>query len=373
MPRKILLITDIGSDIDDVWCFLALAHLQEQRHLRIVGIVTTGGNVSARAMIARRWARALSLVDEALIVHGAEDLRPNLHVAGFLAEDHPAASHSGDTHRNSSDFIFDVLREHGPEKVTIMAIGALTPLAAALTAATVESNNATVRIKALADGGHFPEIDYSNLQLLQSLHCLAIQAQAVQNKGDLLIPDVENAFNLRDDKEAAHTVFNQLSTHVPFVLIGKHAAYRVPIWQCDLERLDMACPEAHLQRLVRTTLLSFFHDSRSKFAAVYPQAELLLAEGGMGAEAVDGGGGRGDGWFKMVDPCCYTYDPLVAVYLVMPHLFTAQSDLSGRHMFVGNDAEHDGVPCPELVHEELLTMMLASLRRARFPDVPCSF
>jgi len=56
MPRKILLITDIGSDIDDVWCFLALAHLQEQRHVRIVGIVTTGGNVSARAMIARRWA-----------------------------------------------------------------------------------------------------------------------------------------------------------------------------------------------------------------------------------------------------------------------------------------------------------------------------
>lgn len=320
-------------------------------------------------MIARRWARALSLVDDTLIVHGADDLRPNLHVAGFLAEEHPTESGSdggGDVHRNSSDFIFDVLREHGPEKVTIMAIGALTPLAAALTTATVQSqDNAAGSIDALTHG--HPAVGCSRLQLLRSLHCLAIQAQAVPNKGDLLVPDVENAFNLRDDKAAAHTVFDQLSAHVPCVLLGKHAAYRVPIWQHDLERLDVACPAARLQRLVRTLLLSFFHDSRPKFAAVYPQAERLLAEGGMGAEAAEGVEGGGESWFKMVDPCCYTYDPLVAVYLVMPHLFTTQSDSSGRHIFVGNDAEHHGVPSPQLVHDELMTMMVASLRRARFP------
>ena len=144
----------------------------------------------------------------------------------------------------------------------------------------------------------------------------------------------------------------------------------MPIWQCDHERLDMACPEARLQWLVCTKLLSFFHDSRPKFAAVYLQAELLLAEGEWGLKQLMGEGtGETVGLRWWIRHGCYTYDPLVAV----SHLFTAQSYLSGRQIFVGNDAEHDGVPCPELVHEELLTMMLASLRRARFPDVPCSF
>ena len=59
--RKILLVTDIGSDIDDIWCFLVLAHLQAEGRVQVVGIVTTGGNVRTRAKLARRWAKALSL------------------------------------------------------------------------------------------------------------------------------------------------------------------------------------------------------------------------------------------------------------------------------------------------------------------------
>ena len=349
--RKILLVTDIGSDIDDIWCFLVLAHLQAEGRVQVVGIVTTGGNVRTRAKLARRWAKALSLVGDALVVPGCGDDRPGIHVAGFFEDEHPAAGEGGGDGggvEDSSDFIFNVLREHGPNQVTVVAIGALTPLAAALERANEEAQK-------------LPPCDGpSKLQLLQSLQCMAIQGQAVHGTETQLVPDVLNAFNLRDDAAAAHQVFRQLSQHVPFVLVGKHAAYMAPIWQRDLARLDAACPAARLPRLVRTMLLSFFCESRSKFAAVYPHAASLLAGEGPTSD-------EGDSWFQLVDPCCYTYDPLVVVFLVLPHLFDAQSHPSGRHVFVGNDAEHHGIRSPDAVHEELLRMMLSSLRRALFP------
>ena len=401
--RKLLLVTDIGSDVDDVLCLLVLAEMQKMGQVSVIGIVTTGGNTQTRAMIARRWSSAVSLVDKEFIVDGEPDSRPDLEIAGtfllhacvkeedkysytrthkctlplpqhagFFPDEHPPLNKTKQERRSSSEFIFNLLREHAPEDVTLIIIGALTPIAAALSLATTEGEDEKAKEK---EGGSTTR---SNLELLRSLHCLAIQGQAVMNNksttvkdggekagggGELpeLMPDIVNAFNLRDDAAAAKMVFSQLSTFVPFVLLGKHAAYKVPIHQRDLARLEHACPQAHLKRTVRKMLWSFSKENAQFFASVYPHAAVLLAprEASANGEAtrapLEGGGGGGDGavheggsWFELVDPCCYTYDALLAVYLGLPHLFKAQN--VGRHELVGNDEANPSVVCQEEVH-----------------------
>ena len=189
-----------------------------------------------------------------------------------------------------------------------MVIGARTPLAAALATGREEANRAKG-----ADGAseacHAPGRGGLRLQALRSLQCLSIQGQAVPHTGNLLEPDVENAFNLRDNEAGAHAVFAELSLHVPFVLLGKHAAYRVPLWQRDFARLDAAYPVAQLPRVLRTMLLHFFAKNPSRFAAVYPAAASLLREhAGRANESPQGreeGPSEGPGRFGMVYPCCY--------------------------------------------------------------------
>ncbi len=49
MPVKVLLDTDIGSDIDDAVC---LAYLLAQAECRLLGITTVSGEAGKRAMLA---------------------------------------------------------------------------------------------------------------------------------------------------------------------------------------------------------------------------------------------------------------------------------------------------------------------------------
>ena len=49
MPTKVLLDTDIGSDIDDAVC---LAYLLAQPKCELLGITTVGGEADKRAMLA---------------------------------------------------------------------------------------------------------------------------------------------------------------------------------------------------------------------------------------------------------------------------------------------------------------------------------
>ena len=53
--QKILMDTDIGSDIDDALALLLLIHLQE---VELVGVTTVYGKVELRAKIARRILQA---------------------------------------------------------------------------------------------------------------------------------------------------------------------------------------------------------------------------------------------------------------------------------------------------------------------------
>jgi inosine-uridine nucleoside N-ribohydrolase len=59
-PTPVLLITDIGRDIDDT---IALFVLRALPSTKCVGLVTTGGSTPKRAMQARAWLRCLGVED----------------------------------------------------------------------------------------------------------------------------------------------------------------------------------------------------------------------------------------------------------------------------------------------------------------------
>lgn len=55
MTAKILLDTDIGSDLDDSVC---LAYLLSQPKCELLGITTVSGDVNKRAMLASAMCKA---------------------------------------------------------------------------------------------------------------------------------------------------------------------------------------------------------------------------------------------------------------------------------------------------------------------------
>lgn len=132
---KLVVDTDIGSDIDDALALLLLLHLADAE---LVGLTTVYGKVDLRARIARG---ILEVADRQVpvIVGEGQPMRPafpvwhtGLEGVGLLNEADLAASHPTlDISENAPAFIVEnVLR--CPSEVTLIALGAMTNVARAL-------------------------------------------------------------------------------------------------------------------------------------------------------------------------------------------------------------------------------------------------
>jgi purine nucleosidase len=123
---KILLDTDIGSDIDDAVC---LAYLLAQPECELLGITTVTGEAERRAMIASAVCTAAER--DVPIFPGAE--QPLLGEQR-QPEAPQAAALSGLDHRTTFDkgaaveFMRQTIRAH-PGEVTLLGIGPLTNIA----------------------------------------------------------------------------------------------------------------------------------------------------------------------------------------------------------------------------------------------------
>ncbi len=133
--KKVLLDTDIGSDIDDALALLLLLHLSD---VELVGVTTVYGKVDLRARIARRILQLAGSSVPVVIGEGMP-MRPafpvwhtDLEGVGLLSDADLAVSHQTlDISLDASAFIVEnVLR--CPGEVTLIAIGALTNVARAL-------------------------------------------------------------------------------------------------------------------------------------------------------------------------------------------------------------------------------------------------
>jgi purine nucleosidase len=125
--QKILLDTDIGSDIDDAVC---LAYLLAQPRCELLGVTTVTGEATKRAMLASVLCRAAG-VDvpihpgaEATLAGGPSP-QPRAPQAERLAGwEHETRFPDGD----AVEFLRETIRAH-PGEVTLLTIGPLTNVA----------------------------------------------------------------------------------------------------------------------------------------------------------------------------------------------------------------------------------------------------
>ena len=134
-PVKILLDTDIGSDIDDALALLLLLHLPD---VDIVGVTTVYGNVDVRAKVAKKILDA-SGMEVPVVAGAAEPLLSTVRVwhagtegVGVLNTTEMETSlEDFGIGSGADDFIVDTVRAQ-PNEIVLVCLGALTNLAKAI-------------------------------------------------------------------------------------------------------------------------------------------------------------------------------------------------------------------------------------------------
>ena len=125
-PVPAILDTDIGDDIDDTW---ALALLLKSPELDLKLVVSDNGNATYRARIVAKMLQAAGRTDVAVGV----GLRPD-DKGGRQAvwiEGYDIKSYPGKVHQDGVQAIIDTVM-NSPEPVTLIAIGPVQNIAAAL-------------------------------------------------------------------------------------------------------------------------------------------------------------------------------------------------------------------------------------------------
>ncbi|MCE0484201.1 MAG: nucleoside hydrolase [Methylacidiphilales bacterium] len=127
MPTKVLLDTDIGSDIDDAVC---LAYLLANPACNLLGITTVTGDTVLRAKMASVLCK---IAGKQIPIHpGAqnplliEQKQPHVHQAGALSK----WAHDTDFSRGEAvEFLRKTIRAN-PGEIVLLGIGPLTNIAA---------------------------------------------------------------------------------------------------------------------------------------------------------------------------------------------------------------------------------------------------
>jgi purine nucleosidase len=124
VTEKILLDTDIGSDIDDAVC---LAYLLAQPRCELLGITTVTGEATKRAMLASALCRVAGV--DVPIRPGAEETlagTPSPQALAHQADRVAGWPHETEFPRGEAvDFLARTVRAH-PGEVTLLTIGPLT-------------------------------------------------------------------------------------------------------------------------------------------------------------------------------------------------------------------------------------------------------
>ena len=126
-PRmKIILDTDVGTDIDDAW---ALAFVALHPRLEPLGVTISDADTPARAKVACKLLYRAGRMDIPVAV-GRKTPTPDGRVDHqfFWAEDF--AAYKPDT-KSAADFIVDTIKRH-PGEVILLAVGPLQNIADAL-------------------------------------------------------------------------------------------------------------------------------------------------------------------------------------------------------------------------------------------------
>lgn len=180
MPRRLILDTDIGTDVDDC---LALAVLLGSSEIELIGVTTVYGDVMLRARMIGRLLELAGRPDIPVMLGVGETLRggrdiywPGHEGVGLLEDADPAWRPDD---RHGVDFIIDTVMA-SPGDVHLLAIGPLTNVALAVR---------------------------REPRLLGALEGLTIMGGAARGPARFQLPYAEH--NIRCDPEAAAVVLAQ--------------------------------------------------------------------------------------------------------------------------------------------------------------------
>lgn len=246
MSTRLILDTDIGTDVDDC---LALALILGSPELALAGVTCVYGDVALRARMVRRLL-ALHGQDKIPVLHGASEtllgLRP-IYWEGHEGEGllDPAESQSVEADEGAVEFIIRTARE-APGTIHLLAIGPLTNVALALK---------------------------REPRLVHDLAGVTIMGGVMRGPGSLALPYVEH--NIRCDPEAAHIV---LSAGLPVTLVPLDVTTRVRITSAGVARIAAAGTPFHaavadqVKRYPRFGRLgyTFLHDPLAAALVVRP-------------------------------------------------------------------------------------------------------
>jgi purine nucleosidase len=174
--EKVLLDTDIGSDIDDA---LALAYLLRQRRCELLGVTTVSGEPALRAELASAICCNLDRDDVPIHVGAAEPLlvgqrQPKATQAAALGSWRRRRDFAATN--TAVEFLRETIRAH-PGEVTLLTIGPLTN-AALLLAIDPEISSMLKRIVLMC--GQFFDANNGEWNALLDPHATAI----VYGQGD---------------------------------------------------------------------------------------------------------------------------------------------------------------------------------------------
>ena len=121
-PQLVLLDTDIGDDIDDVF---ALSLLLKSPEVKLLGITTAYGDTELRARLLDRYLTAVGRTDIPIAV-GVRTAQTNIFTQATYARRQPDRKYP-----DGIDFLFRQIKLH-PSEITLIAIGPLNNIHAAI-------------------------------------------------------------------------------------------------------------------------------------------------------------------------------------------------------------------------------------------------
>lgn len=206
MTNRIIIDTDIGSDIDDA---MALALAMRSKELAIEGVTTVYGDVDLRAKLAKKLLQ-LGRRDDVKVFAGInQPLLQNRDIwmaghegEGVLTEYDNVTYECG----HAVDFIIETIMKN-PGEITLIPIGPLTNIAAAM----IREPKIIENVKEIILMGGVTRLGDNALELPKDEH------------------------NIRCDPEAASLVFR---SGAPIVMVGLDVTYMVTIDRVDRDQLE---------------------------------------------------------------------------------------------------------------------------------------
>lgn len=249
MPVRVILDTDIGTDVDDC---LALALILGSPEIQLEGVTCVYGDVALRARMIRKLLR-LAGRDEVPVMVGAEQPLLGLRPVYWPGHEGVGLLEAADDELTAApepavDYIVRMVMEH-PGQIHLLAIGPLTNIALAF---------------------------LREPRLAANLQHLTIMGGAVRGLDQLDVWIAEH--NVKCDPEAAHVV---LSAGAPTTLVPLDVTTRVEVRRDDVARIRAAGTPFH-EAVARQVELyprfvergaTYLHDPLA--AAVVIQPELV--------------------------------------------------------------------------------------------------